>query len=100
MNDPTPHHPNRLGALTLGFALATAILASSAGAGGFPWPDKNGPTFNGQAAAADAKGLPTTWNESTKENIAWKTPLEGQGHSTPVIAHGSASRAATAAART
>ena len=50
------------------------------------WPDKSGPTRDGHAAADDARGVPTHWNEATGQNIAWKVPLEGEGHSTPVIA--------------
>lgn len=52
------------------------------------WPDRGGPTFNGHVAPADAQGLPTTWNENSGKNIAWKVALEGQGHSTPVIGCG------------
>ncbi len=53
-----------------------------------PWPDRNGPTLDGRARADDIVGLPTHWDEATKQNIAWKIPLEGQGHSTPAIGKG------------
>ncbi len=53
-----------------------------------PWPDRNGPTFDGRARSADIVGLPTHWDEATKQNLAWKIPLEGQGHSTPAIGKG------------
>lgn len=49
------------------------------------WPTKDGPTQNGLAHPDDARGLPTTWDVETGENVAWKIPLEGAGHSTPVI---------------
>lgn len=49
------------------------------------WPDKNGPTFDGIVPAAEAARLPLKWNSETGENIVWKTDLEGEGHSTPVI---------------
>ncbi|MFV0442581.1 MAG: PQQ-binding-like beta-propeller repeat protein [Planctomycetaceae bacterium] len=44
------------------------------------WPQFRGPT--GQGVAADTP-VPTTWSE--RKNIAWKTPIEGRGHSSPVI---------------
>lgn len=53
-----------------------------------PWPDRNGPTFDGHALAEHAQGLPTSWDESTGENVAWKVPLQGLGHSSPVVAEG------------
>lgn len=53
-----------------------------------PWPDRNGPTLDGRARTDDIVGLPTHWDEATKQNIAWKIPLEGQGHSTPAIGKG------------
>jgi outer membrane protein assembly factor BamB len=44
------------------------------------WPEWRGPSAQGQA---NASGLPETWSETS--NVAWKTPLPGRGHSTPVI---------------
>ena len=44
------------------------------------WPQFRGPGGQGQATAT---GLPTHWSET--ENIAWKTTLPGEGHSSPVI---------------
>ncbi|MDG2469110.1 MAG: PQQ-binding-like beta-propeller repeat protein [Pirellulaceae bacterium] len=44
------------------------------------WPQFLGPNGNGQAASAK---LPFQWSE--KENVAWKTPIHGQGWSSPVI---------------
>jgi outer membrane protein assembly factor BamB len=49
------------------------------------WPDKQGPTFNGVVPDADAAKLPLEWDEAAKKGVAWKTPLEDEGHSTPVI---------------
>ncbi len=49
------------------------------------WPDKNGPTYDGIVPAAEAARVPQTWDEATKKNIAWRTPLQETGHSTPVI---------------
>ena len=44
------------------------------------WPEWRGPSAQGQA---NAYGLPETWSETS--NVAWKTPLPGRGHSTPVM---------------
>ena len=44
------------------------------------WPQWRGPTFNGVAPLGDP---PVRW--SATENLRWKTPIEGRGHSTPVV---------------
>jgi outer membrane protein assembly factor BamB len=44
------------------------------------WPGWRGPTGEGISAE---KGVPIRW--SNTENIAWKTPIPGEGHSSPVI---------------
>lgn len=44
------------------------------------WPWWRGPTRNGHSSAQSA---PTKWSES--ENIAWKTPIPGRGHSSPIV---------------
>lgn len=44
------------------------------------WPGWRGPTGDG---VSNEKGLPTRW--SPTENIAWKAPIDGEGHSSPVI---------------
>lgn len=41
---------------------------------------------NDATGRSPATGLPLTWSET--ENIAWKTPLPGRGHSSPVVAGG------------
>ncbi|RPI43641.1 MAG: hypothetical protein EHM46_03800, partial [Bacteroidetes bacterium] len=38
---------------------------------------------SGLDGISDQTGLPVTWDDST--NIAWKTPIEGEGWSSPVI---------------
>jgi outer membrane protein assembly factor BamB len=50
------------------------------------WPDRHGPTLDSRVADEDLHGLPTTW--SATENIAWKTALHDEGHSSPVILEG------------
>ena len=44
------------------------------------WPQFRGPAGNGHA---DAKNLPTTWNETT--NVAWKAEIPGKGWSSPSL---------------
>lgn len=63
---------------------ASAALAQTATTPLY-WPDKNGPTMNGVVPEADAKRVPLTWDEASGKNIVWRTPLENEGHSTPVI---------------
>jgi outer membrane protein assembly factor BamB len=50
---------------------------------GADWPSWRGPTGDGRAADA---GYPLQW--SATENVKWKTPLAGGGHSSPVVAGG------------
>lgn len=50
------------------------------------WPDRHGPTLDGVAAAEDAHGLPTHW--TLTKNVAWKTKLHDEGHSSPVVLEG------------
>ena len=44
------------------------------------WPQWRGPLATGVAPHADP---PLEWSET--ENVRWKTPIPGKGHSTPVI---------------
>lgn len=58
----------------------TCLLALNSSAGAANWPQWRGPA--GQGISVE-KNLPTTWT-STK-NIKWKTPIEGRGHSSPIV---------------
>jgi outer membrane protein assembly factor BamB len=44
------------------------------------WPGWRGPRGDG---VSGEKSIPLTW--STTENIRWKTPIPGKGHSSPVV---------------
>jgi outer membrane protein assembly factor BamB len=44
------------------------------------WPQFRGPQGLG---ISEQKGLPTEWGPD--DNLAWKTPLPGRGHSSPVV---------------
>ncbi len=81
----TPPHARRQGAwatiriagalILCGFILSAATVAASSA----HWPQWRGPLFNGVAPDA---APPAEWSEN---QVAWKTPLPGLGHSTPLI---------------
>ncbi|QDU97934.1 PQQ-binding-like beta-propeller repeat protein [Lignipirellula cremea] len=60
--------------------LLAAFAPSLAFADDAAWPQFRGPDGQGRA---EATNLPLTWSET--ENVVWKTPLEAQGWSSPVI---------------
>lgn len=67
-------------------ALSSLLLAGATLAVADPdpsltnWPQFRGP--GGQGISAET-GLPLTWSAS--ENVVWKTPIPGRGHSSPVV---------------
>ncbi|MEZ5303761.1 MAG: PQQ-binding-like beta-propeller repeat protein [Verrucomicrobiales bacterium] len=65
--------------------ILAAAAAFSLGTAPAPaqWPQFRGPEGNGHTSA---KNLPVRW--SATENIAWKTPLPGEGWSSPVLGGG------------
>lgn len=68
-----------------GALLIVASVGGSARAEASPeWPQWRGPA--GQGHAPEARGLPRRWSET--ENVRWKTPIEGKGWSSPVLADG------------
>lgn len=58
----------------------TLILFCSSVARGEDWPGWRGPRGDGTSLE---KNLPLRW--TANENIAWKTPIPGSGHSSPVV---------------
>jgi outer membrane protein assembly factor BamB len=65
------------------FWLAFVVLLPACGlAGAGDWPRFRGP--NGAGIAED-KEVPVKW---TEENILWKTPIPGVGHSSPIVCKG------------
>jgi len=46
------------------------------------WPGWRGPNGDGRSSETE---IPTEWNGVTGENIAWKTPLPGWGHASPIV---------------
>jgi outer membrane protein assembly factor BamB len=56
------------------FALASPATSAD------PWPQFRGPTEQGWS---DATGMPLHWSEH--EHVRWRTPLPGEGWSSPVV---------------
>ena len=48
---------------------------------------QNWPAFRGQNASgiAEGKATPTSWNAEKSINIAWKVPIPGLAHSSPIV---------------
>ncbi len=73
--------------LSVGSMAGWAADASDRGVGDFPklsadrdWPWWRGPSRNGVAMAPTA---PTKFSDT--ENVVWKTPVPGRGHSSPIV---------------
>lgn len=47
-----------------------------------PWPSFRGPDGSG---VADGQHPPLTWDVKTGNNVRWKTPIPGLGHSCPIV---------------
>lgn len=65
--------------------IVVAVVTLFQGSGGplaadDEWPQFRGPDGQGHSTATE---LPVRWSET--ENIAWKTAIPGEGHSSPVI---------------
>jgi outer membrane protein assembly factor BamB len=68
--------------LSLVLSIAVPLLSSTTALAAEPtdvWPQWRGPGGQGRAPGPS---VPTTWDEKT---IAWKTPIEGRGHSSPIV---------------
>ena len=64
-------------------AIAAALLIpapSSGRAAGDTWPQWRGPSGGGVSGSSD---FPSEWSPGT--HVAWKTPVPGRGHSSPVV---------------
>jgi len=46
------------------------------------WPGWRGPRGDGTSAEQQ---VPTRWDGASGENIVWKSPLPGRGHSSPIV---------------
>ena len=69
-----------LAACCLPFTVVAANEINGSASGEHHWPQWRGPLGTGVAPHANP---PVVWSES--QNIRWKTPLAGNGHSTPIV---------------
>ncbi len=60
--------------------LALIFTNATSAKSGANWPQWRGPDGLG---ISTEKNLPTQW--SANKNIKWKTPIEGRGHSSPIV---------------
>ena len=58
------------------------IHTASAPRPGIDWPQFRGIRANG---VAEGFSVPATWNVAQGKGVAWKTPIPGLGHSSPVV---------------
>ena len=58
------------------------VARSSAALGAENWPGWRGPRGDG---TSEETNVPEKWNGETGENIAWKVPVPGTGHSSPIV---------------
>ncbi len=67
------------------FLLTLAVLSCLAGANqaaAEEWPFWRGPRGDGSSSEVE---VPTNWNGTTGENIAWQVDVPGKGHSSPIV---------------
>ncbi len=66
-------------------AVLVLVFVVPAVAAAGSWPAFRGP---GARGVADGENLPVSWNVETGENVRWRTPIPGFGHSSPVVWEG------------
>ena len=69
------------------FEQKTVAAAPVVESGGEVVSPANWPAFRGVAASgvADGQQPPVKWDVKTSDNVKWKTPIPGLGHSCPVV---------------
>lgn len=69
------------------FASSLVVAVLLAGRGADPKPGVDWPSFRGAKAAGIADGfpLPATWDAPKNQNVRWTTPVDGLGHSSPIV---------------
>src|SRR5256885_3083526 len=65
------------------FLCVLCVLCGANRAAAEDWPGWRGPRGDGSSTET---GVPVTWSRT--DNIAWKTPIPGGGHSSPVVHSG------------
>jgi len=78
MKSPLPHAL----ALALLLTLTVPTRPVAAAPASSDWPAWRGPSADGQAAAGQK--VPLRWSET--ENVLWRAPIRGRGHSSPTVA--------------
>ncbi len=63
------------------YVLVAMVLLQTGGLSAGDWARFRGP--NGSGISSDEKPTPITWSET--ENLQWKIPLPGPGHSCPIV---------------
>jgi len=62
--------------------LEREVLSARAAASPINWPSFRGP---GASGVADGQSPPIAWDGERSTNVRWKTPIEGLGHSSPIV---------------
>ena len=78
--DGSRSRPPRTLHLSIGIFVFALFVAYPVMARAEDWPQWRGPRGDG---ASVETGIPTRW--SATQNIRWKTPIPGKGHSSPVV---------------
>ena len=73
--------------VTLAIASLVATTSIELRSAADPRPGVDWPSFRGINGAGVAEGFatPATWDVPAGQGVGWKTPIEGLGHSSPVI---------------
>jgi outer membrane protein assembly factor BamB len=68
-------------------ALLIALCLCSVSAGDNPATPAGWPSFRGWFASgiAEGYGTPVQWDVASSQNVEWKTPIPGLGHSSPIV---------------
>ena len=70
----------KCGLFCLASCVVSLVLTSASPAE--DWPGWRGPRGDGSSLETE---VPLRWNGPTGENVLWKTPLPGSGHSSPIV---------------
>ena len=78
LHSPRCHTPR----FTCVVAVLCLFFVSARTASAENWPGWRGPRGDGTSAETE---LPREWDGASGRNIAWKAPLSGSGHSSPIV---------------
>lgn len=68
------------------FSLGVSLALAASFIIAVPLSAQNWPSFRGTEAAGIGSGAPPVeWDTASGRNVAWKTPIPGLGHSSPVV---------------